>query len=79
MATFKVNCSIPVHLTIEVDAEDAEEAIEKSDALAHLESYAGNGARFGKLIGTSARNVTLEAGDYVLEGPDWERTAERVE
>ena len=62
MKKYEVNCVMPVFMTITVEADNEEDAIDKAFEHVDLKDYAGNGAMFGKLIGTEERNVTLEAG-----------------
>lgn len=74
MKTYYVNFSMPVHFNVEVEAESEEDAIEAAMKYATLSSYVGNGGS-GKLVGTDEECVTLEPGEYVLEGDGWEITA----
>jgi len=67
MPKYEVRCVMPVFMTIEVEAEDEDDAIEVAWDYMSLSSFAGNGATHGKLIGTTSSNVTLEAGDYPVE------------
>jgi hypothetical protein len=63
MKTWKVYGTVPISVTVTVEAETAEEAIEAAyDEFDGLTQYAGNGG-FGKLVGTSSPNVSLEALD----------------
>ncbi len=55
-------------ITVETDSEDEIEIIEQAMEHARLSDYAGNGARHGKLIGTSEANVVIEAEEDCLEG-----------
>lgn len=75
MAKWEVNCAIPVFLTITVDADSEEQAIDAAMEAASLGSYVGNGG-IDKLIGTSKSNVSLEPGDIVLEDPPFKITVE---
>lgn len=68
--TYEVNCSIPVHLTIKVDAANEQDAIDKAMEFATLSSYVGNGGS-DKLVGTAEACVSIEPGEEVLEGNDW--------
>ncbi len=78
MNTYQVNCSIPVHLTITVEAANKEDALDLAMERAHLTGYCGNGAISGKLIGTSDSAVYLDPGEEILEGHGWEITVEEV-
>lgn len=75
MKKFVVNCAIPVHMNIEVEAEDGDAAIEAAYEYMGLTGYAGNGG-CNKLVGTAESNVSIEAGDQPLEGNGWEITVE---
>lgn len=67
MKDYIVNMTMPVYLTIRVEAETPEEAIDEAYELAYIENYVGNGGT-DKIVGTRSPNVSLEAGDEVLEG-----------
>lgn len=67
MKDYLVNLTIPVYLTIRVEADDAEDAYEKAYDLAYLDSYVGNGG-MDKIVGTNETNVSIEAGEVPLEG-----------
>lgn len=57
---FRVYGTIAISVTVEIEAEDADEAIERAyEEFGGLTGYAGNGGP-GKLVGTSQRNVTLD-------------------
>lgn len=63
MATYRVFGEIPVYLTVTVEAESMEEAID----LAHeefegMENYVGNGGT-DRMIGVIGPNDTVEAPD----------------
>ncbi|QAY02202.1 hypothetical protein VspSw1_134 [Vibrio phage VspSw_1] len=59
MPKFTIEAEVTVFLTIEVDAVDGEQASELAESVCYLESYCGNGATSGKLIGTDEPNVTI--------------------
>lgn len=60
---FVVYGTVQVGVTIEVEAEDKDDAIEvASNEFGGLTGYAGNGG-MGKLVGTTQKGVTLDAGD----------------
>lgn len=60
---FNVYGSVKVWVTIEVEADDEQHAIEVAkNEFGGLTGYAGNGG-MGKLVGTSESNVTLDVGD----------------
>lgn len=60
---YNVYGSVKVWVTIEVEADDAEHAIEVAyDEFGGLSGYAGNGG-LDKLVGTNDRNVSLDVGD----------------
>ena len=63
MPNYRVSIPWIVWLHVEVKAEDVELAEDAAFEVAHLTGYAGNGARGGKLVGTSETNVTIEAAD----------------
>ena len=61
MKTWKVYGSVPVNVTVTVDAETADDAIDKAyEEFGGLTNYAGNGG-MDKIVGTSERNVSLDA------------------
>lgn len=63
---FKVYGTVRVHMTVEVEAEDAEGAIEAAEEFGGLTGYCGNGGN-DKLVGTAERNVSLDVGDEYAE------------
>ena len=67
MKKFEVTCAVPVYLTIKVEAETEEDAIDEAGQYMYLTNYAGNGG-MDKLCGTSETNVSIEAGEEMLEG-----------
>ena len=69
MKKFRVYGSAFVSVSIEVDAETAEEAKELAEIeFSGLSGYAGNGGT-GKLVGTSEPNEWVEASDGE---PEWD-------
>lgn len=61
MKKWKVYGTARVGVTVTVEAETAEEAIDAAyDEFNGLTGYAGNGGT-GKLVGTSSSNVSLDA------------------
>lgn len=60
------------HVMVDIDAEEAddEEYIHAAFQEAGLQDYGGNGASFGKLVGTDMENVTVEACDESCECDD---------
>lgn len=77
MPTYKVDCAMPVFLSITVEADDEADAIDKAYEHMSLTGFCGNGGT-DKLIGTYEPNVSLEPGDSPLEGNGWQITAEEV-
>lgn len=64
MPNKKFRACVPVTVWVTVDnieAEDQEEAEEKAYDEVFLQNFAGNNG-YGKLIGTTSRNVSLECG-----------------
>ena len=62
-----VRAVVPAFLTVEVEAEDKESAIELALDDMSLCNFAGNGGT-DKIIGTTSENVSIEAGDMPLDG-----------
>ena len=52
-----------VTVYVEVEAEDKDSAVDEAWETAHISHYSGNGARHGKLIGVSGRNIYIDASD----------------
>lgn len=76
MAKYTVVCFIPVCLTIAVDAEDEDSAIDVAlMEHAKITNYVGNGERGGKLFGTSDGCVTIEVCEGILDEGGWAPTA----
>lgn len=66
MPIYRVYGNVNVGVTIEVQADNEEQAIEKADLeFDQLEAYTGNGGH-DKIVGTSQDNVSLEVGDVVI-------------
>ena len=64
--------SVNVWVTVEVEADSEQEAIENAEReFGALTGYAGNGGS-GKLVGTSESNVSLDVGDSCGEFTDAE-------
>lgn len=62
---YSVHGTTTVSVTVEVEADDEESAIEAAyDEFSGLTSYAGNGGH-NKLVGTSSRNVFIFPCDDV--------------
>lgn len=62
MAKYNVMGSVPVFITIEVEADSAEGAIEVAyNEFECLSGYCGNGG-IDKLVGTTQQEVSLDAG-----------------
>ncbi len=56
-------------ITIETDSDDDDAIIDEAlSSFGGLRGYAGNGARHGKLIGTSESHVVLEEEEENVEG-----------
>lgn len=69
MKTWTVQYTMPVFVTVTVEAEDDESAFEKALKVGKLECYVGNGGT-DRLIGTASPEVSLEVGDYYVEEYD---------
>lgn len=67
---YDVHGTVEVVVTVTVDAESGEEAIEKAnEGFGGVHSYAGNGG-LDKLIGVSGSNETINV-DSQVEFDDW--------
>ncbi len=72
MPKFLVEGRVIVWVSVEVTAPDSDAAEQEASRVGYLTGYAGNGASFGKLLGTDEKNVTLSVGsefdiDNVIE------------
>lgn len=66
MPIYRVYGNVNVGVTIEVQAESKEEAIEIAEnEFSELVPFAGNGG-MDRLVGTDLDNVSLETGDVVI-------------
>lgn len=64
MPTYKVHGTVTIGITMTVEADSPDEAMEKADEeWPGLSDYAGNGESHGKLIGTSEECLSLDAGE----------------
>lgn len=69
MPTYTVAGTLTIGVELTVEAESAEEALEQAgDYGIALQDYVGNGATYGKLIGTSDPRVTLGTN---ADGPEF--------
>lgn len=68
---------VPVFITVEVEGEDRDDAVEKAGEFFCLDSYVGNGGN-DKLVGTADDNVSITAGDEVIEGNGFEIDVEEI-
>lgn len=63
MAKYKVAGTVTIGVTIVVEADSEEAAMEKAhDEWPGLEDYCGNGRAGGAIVGTNDENITLDAG-----------------
>lgn len=67
MKKFEVTAALPVFITVTVEAEDEDDAIDAAWESFSLRSYCGNGGIGNKLVGVDAPNVSIEAGEIVIE------------
>lgn len=68
MGKYNVTATIPVFITVTVEADSKEDALDQAyDEGLYLSGYCGNGGS-DKLVGTSGSNVSVEAGEIPLEG-----------
>ena len=78
MGKYRVTASIPVFVSVKnIDAADEEDAIEKAYEHLSLTSYAGNGGT-NKLVGVSGEDVSVEAGEYLIECDGYEIEVEEM-
>lgn len=67
MKKFRVTAAIPVFVSIEVEAENEEDAIEAAhEGGFYLTSFIGNGGS-DKLVGVCGNNMSVEPGEEVLD------------
>ena len=69
MPKYKVTIPYACHVTVEVEADNEEDAEDKAFDDGYISSFAGNGG-MDKLIGVSGSNVSIEAGEESIEGVD---------
>ena len=67
MNKYKVTIPFVCFVSVEVEAEDKEDAVDVAYDEASLQTFAGNGG-WDKLIGVSSSNHTVEAGETL----DWD-------
>jgi hypothetical protein len=79
MKKYEVNCVMPVFMTITVEADNEEDAIDKASDDMYLNGYCGNGARYGRLVGHSRENVCIEAGECVIEDEFFKIEVEEID
>lgn len=58
------------NVEIDTDETDEDAIINEAMEYAGFSGYAGNGAMSGKLVGTSASNVTVEVNDDYYDSAD---------
>lgn len=62
MTKFNVCFTVPVFVTVTIDAPNEEDAIEEAAEYASLTQFAGNNG-YDKLVGVTGSNVSVEPGD----------------
>ncbi len=65
---YRVDMVYALNVTVEIEADDKDDAVELAIDKAYITAYAGNGGSSGKLVGTSDPDVYVEAGDCPFEG-----------
>jgi hypothetical protein len=78
MKEYSVTIPYPVFVTVKVEAEDNESAIDEAFQYAGLTGYCGNGGS-DKLVGVYGSNISVEAGDTPIEGCGFEIEVEETE
>jgi len=77
MKKYRVTIPFPVFVSVEVDAENPEEAEDAAFKDAYISSYAGNGGT-DKLIGVDVDNVSIEAGESHIDSGGFSVNVEEV-
>jgi len=77
MKKFRVIVPFPVWVSVVVEAEDEESAIDCAIEDASITSFVGNGGT-DKLVGVYGSNCSIEAGDVPLESNGFEIEAEEL-
>jgi len=77
MKKFAVTAALPVFITATVEAADEEEAVDKAYEFFSLTAFAGNGGT-DKLVGVSESNVSIEAGESVIEASGFDIEANEI-
>jgi hypothetical protein len=75
---YVVRCAIPVFLSITVEAEHEEAAIDVAMDSAYLGGFVGNGGT-DKLVGTTEENVSLDVGEEVLDDEPFKIWVEKAQ
>ncbi len=79
MPKFKVEVPFAVFVSVEVEADDEDSAMEEAAQEVSIHGYCGNGGS-DKLIGVSGSDESIYACDETLDGIDGFRiTAELIE
>ena len=66
MKKYRVNIPYAVFVTVDVEAENEEQAIDKAFEDGYLTGFCGNGGT-DKLVGVTGSNVSIEHGEEALE------------
>ena len=69
MPKYKVTIPYACFVTVEVEADNKEDAEDKANDEVYIGSYAGNGGS-NKLIGVSEPNMSIEVNEESIEGVD---------
>lgn len=80
MKKYKVEMVWPVYVTITVEAETEEEALEAAQDEAYMDSYCGNGGLGDKIVGVNDSHISIYPGEMELEGTfEFETSVEEVD
>jgi hypothetical protein len=72
MPEYTVSFAVPVFISVDLVADDEEEAKEEALTIGQLQHFVGNGGLGDKLIGTSDPDVRIENAGEVLEKGSFE-------
>lgn len=78
MKKFRVTAAIPVFVSIEVEAENEDGAIEAAHEEGFsLTAFVGNGGT-DKLVGVRGSNMSVEPGEEILDSGGFDVEAEEI-
>ena len=78
MPKYRVTVPFACFVSVEIEADNEDDAKDQAEQEVSIGGYAGNGGT-GKLIGVSGTGESIEAGDVPLDMPPFSTEAELID